>query len=167
MVASGDNKDLGNITGDTEAQLACNMRPTLILEILIYLDTRPTAHAPLPAWMWTFSWISTDSGFVVYVHYPSPKLLEGGKDWRWTMVSLVLTKKYRDVWRSGSKAAHLRAKAAIDMLVSHTSFVHDQILAWSASRGQFGVGGIMNQLLARAEYEQGNFNRLREWAKEV
>jgi hypothetical protein len=176
IVASGDNKRPKNNSNnkrpkndprDTEAQLACNMRPTLILEILMYLDTRTKADAPLPAWMWNFSWICTSTGFVIYIHYPSPKLSEDGKDWRWTMVSLILTKAYSNVWASNDKPSRLRAKAAVDLMVSHTSFVHNQIHAWSISRGQFGKAGIMNQLLARAEYEEKNFEQLHEWAKLV
>jgi hypothetical protein len=130
----------------------------------MYLDTRPTADAALPGWMFNFSWIYTKHGFIIYVHYPSIKLLDNGKDWSWKMVSVRLTEEYSRVWnpRYSSISGLHRAKAAADIMVSHTDFVLDQIRKWSHSRGQYGDGSIMNQLIARAHYEEGNYEWLHQ-----
>jgi hypothetical protein len=134
----------------------------------MYLDTRPTADAALPGWMFNFSWIYTQQGFIIYIHYPSVKLLDDGKDWSWKMVSLMLTKDYSRIWdpESSNMANYHRAKAAADIMVSHTDFVLDQIRKWSHSRGQYGDGSIMNQLIARAHYEEGNYEWLHEKFRE-
>jgi hypothetical protein len=167
-MASGDMKTPKAMGKNNAAQLAFNTRPLIILQILMHLDTREQADTPLPGWMFNLAWISNHRGYTVYVHYPSINMEKDGKTWSWKMVSVMLTDIYSSAWGSRSTIAQQqRAKAAFDMVVSHTSFVLDQIRRWSRARGCYGKGSIMNQLIARAHLEEGNYEWLYEKMKEV
>jgi hypothetical protein len=165
-MASGDMKRLGSVCDDNAAQLAFNTRAVIILQILMHLDTRENADTPLPGWMFNLAWIANHHGFTIYAHYPSVKVANDGS-WSWKMVSVMLTNIFSNVWVKPSPIGELQqAKAAFDMVVSHTSFVLDQIRKWSQARG-YGEGSIMNQLIAKAHLEEGNYDWLYKKMKEV
>jgi len=167
-MASGDMKTPKAMGGNNAAQLAFNARPLIILQILMHLDTREKADTPLPGWMFNLAWIGNHRGSTLYAHYPSINLGKDGKTWSWKMVSVMLTDTFSNVWEGDISIIECQqAKAAFDMVVSHTSFVLDQIRRWSRARGCYGKGSIMNQLIARAHLEEGNYEWLYKKMKEV
>jgi hypothetical protein len=158
-VASYDAKPLSEVENQTStAQLALNILPTLIISVCMYLDTRKQATDPLPGWLFFYSLLYTEAGFIVYIHYPSAELTENGTDWSWKFHSLELTRKFEEVWKSPAtnKYASMRGHSAMIQMRSHTRMVLDQIRAWAESRAQYGGGGILDQLIARTHYEQKN-----------
>jgi hypothetical protein len=165
-MASGDMKTPKSMCDKNAAQIAFNTRVVIILQILMHLDTREAAHTPLPGWMFNLGWIGNHKGFTVYAHYPSINIANDGS-WSWKMVSVVLTDTFANYWVGDSSRKRQQAKAAVDMMASHTSFVLDQIRKWSQARGCYGEGSIMNRLIARAHLEEGNYDWLYRKMKEV
>jgi hypothetical protein len=166
IVASGDMKTAKSVCDDNAAQLAFNTRAIIILQILMHLDTREHANTPLPGWMFNFAWIANHLGFTIYVHYPSIDIAQDGS-WSWKMVSVMLTDTFSKVWQDSNSAERKHAKAAFDMIVSHTSFVLDQIRNWSRARGYYCEGSIMNRLIAKAHLKEKNYEWLYKKMKEI
>jgi hypothetical protein len=158
-VASFDAKQLANVNNkQVAAQLALNILPTLIVSICMYLDTRKHATDPLPGWMFFYSLLYTEKGYIVYIHYPSAELTKDATDWSWRFHSLQLTQKFGRIWNSQTSNAYVRMGASSAMLQirSHTRFALSQIRAWAKSRAQYGGGGILDQVIARSHYEEKN-----------
>lgn len=166
-VASYDAKPLTEVDNRTAAaQLALNILPTLIISICMYLDTRKQATDPLPGWLFFYSWLYTEAGFIVYIHYPSAELTEDGTDWSWKFHSLQLTEKFTKIWAKQASDG-MSGHSAMIQIRSHTRRVLDQLRAWAKNRAQYGSGGILDQLIARTHYEQGDSKWLIDQAAKV
>ena len=158
-VVAGDFKTIQATAGHYEAQLALNSQFILQLFILIHLDTRQKPNTPFPSWMWVYSWVCTSLGFSIYCHYPSVRVLNDGKDYEFKFVSFKMTNQFATVWDSeeSNLKSRLNAKAVFDHIASHSSWVLEQVHRWAQARGTYRGGGIMNQLIARAYFEQKNY----------
>jgi hypothetical protein len=169
-VASYDAKRSTELENRTAAaQLALNMLPTLIISVCMYLDTRKQATDPLPGWLFFYSWLYTEAGFIVYIHYPSAELTEDATDWSWKFHSLLLTEKFAKVWvaQASNPYNRMSGHSVMVQIRSHTRMVLDQIREWAKNRAHYGGGGILDQLIARTHYEQGNKKWLIDQAAKV
>jgi hypothetical protein len=169
-VASYDAKQSKELENHSvAAQLALNILPTLIISVCMYLDTRKRATDPLPGWLFFYSLLYTEEGFIVYIHYPSAELTGDGTDWSWKFHSLRLTEKFENIWAAGASSAYIgmRGHSAMIQMRSHTRMVLGQIRSWAKNRAQYGGGGILDQLIARTHYEEKNDKWLIDQATKV
>jgi hypothetical protein len=155
---------------DTEAQVAMNSHPILVIFITLYLDIRRTRDEPIPPWMWVYALIYTENGFEVYTHsisteVPTEKGFEASSEsvragFRFRSTRFI--SDYSKVFRQDVKTDHrLKALTLLYMIRSHTLFVVDQVETWAKSREQEG-GGMMDRFIARAQYELRKIDWLRD-----
>jgi hypothetical protein len=163
---SGECKKSTEFTEQTEAQLAMNSVPALIMFILLHLSTRTTADQPLPPWMWKYAFVYTELGVTIYAHFPKLVVTKDGEA-RWKFVSRKVSEKFRKMWaESASNDLRMRGRAVIDMMRSHTEFLLEQLLSWSKNLPESAVP-IMDTLIAKARLEMEDYEWLKKKVQEM
>jgi hypothetical protein len=168
---------------DTEAQLAMNSNPILVIFALMYLDIRTSIGESMPGWMWVYALIYTEDGFDIYTHSLStrisPKLNnteskgkdsldakasspDASKKTRFVFRSTRLVTKYSTVFlQTTGRKDRMLALTALFMIRAHTLFVVEQVEKWAEKVERDG-GGMMDKIIARAQYELGNVEWLQK-----
>lgn len=159
------------------AQIAMNSTGTLIFFILMYLDTRIKPERRISGECWIPALIYHKEGFTAYVHYPKLVLEEDG-DWSWRFVSRVLTDVFASAW-VGSRNTPLRMRGldALTIFRAHASLAAQSLLEWTRNNRSMadtpGAGAspegrrVLDQLIARAYWEAGDYEWVLTKAKEV
>lgn len=129
--------------------LAAAFHATLILLVLMYLDTRRSSSEMMPAWMYLYGLAYDEQGFSVYIHFPKPRV--SGDRLEWDFVSLLLTSKFKAI--DYDRGRRMRALAFLFKIRSHSFFLLEQLRSWASNRS--GTVSNLKKLVARAELETG------------
>jgi len=161
------------------AQIAMNSTGTLILFILMYLDTRIKPEGRISGECWIPALIYHKWGFTAYAHYPKLVLEEDG-NWSWRFVSRVLTKAFDSAWVENEEeesSLRMRGLNALTIFRAHASLAAKSLLEWTRNNRSVddtpGAGTspegrqVLDQLIARAHWEAGDYEWVFKKAKEV
>lgn len=160
---------------DVAAQLAMNSIGTLILFILFYLDTRVTADAQFPGLCWIPAVVYHRAGFEVYAHFPKLRIDEEGECY-WGFGSQLMSSRYNDAWVEENRHKRMIALDALTRLRTHAILVAERLGAWmrrdvTKFKGRMAAreeaSQILDQLIARAHFEAGEYQWVIEQASNV
>ncbi|PVF91635.1 hypothetical protein CPB86DRAFT_298149 [Serendipita vermifera] len=110
------------------AQLAVAFQATMIILILYYLDSRPSATAAIPPWMFLYGIQYTENGLLIRAHCPWYKHDSEKPEWQFR--SVLVTQAYNNVFQKKDEALLLRLLAALLKIRSHSWYVLKQLQAW-------------------------------------
>jgi hypothetical protein len=167
--AKSDNKKI------VAPQLAMNTMGTLILFILFYLDTRVEPHGQFPGFCWIPAVVYHRAGFDVYAHFPKLRIDEDG-EYYWGFGSQLMSSRYANAWLEEKRYKRMAALDALTRLRTHAILVAERLRAWMTRdvtkfEGRMAAGEevsqILDQLIARARFEAGEYQWVIEQASTV
>jgi len=111
----------------TKAQLACAFQSTMVILIILYLDTRHSSWSACPPWLFLYGIEYIEDGIRIHAHHPSYNFDEK----RWELISSVVTDNFNTIFdREVLPPRRLQALAALFKIRSHSLFVLDQLKKW-------------------------------------
>jgi hypothetical protein len=162
-------------TKDVVAQLAMNSIGTLILFILFHLDIRTEPDGQFPGFCWIPAVVYHQAGFEVYAHFPKLRLDKEG-EYYWGFGSRLMSSKYANAWLEHKTDKRMVALDALTRLRTHAILVAERLGAWmrrdvTKFKGIMAAGEeasqILDQLIARARFEAGEYKWVIEQASKV